>query len=354
MMRPIVPGRCRLGSPLDRDLLFEALITRRRRGVGASMARGALWAVSKLYAAGMRARNWAFDHGLRTIHDPSRPAISIGNLTAGGTGKTPVTAWLASSLAARGHRPAVLMRGYGARPRQKGDEQRLLEQMLGLSVPVIADPDRAAGACTAIERHPDISCFLLDDGFQHRRLARVFDLVLIDATRPFGLGHLLPRGLLREPATSLGRADAVLMTRADAISPAERETLTAEVRSRTAAPIFACAFELDLDAPPSAVAVSGIGNPAAFEGDLQRRGVQLQATLRFGDHHDYSADDVRRIIKAAGSVPVVMTAKDWVKLGDLWPAEGPAVLVAGQRVKFAQDDQSTLLELVSSAIFLRK
>lgn len=335
---------------LNPDQLFEDLVIRRRRGVRASVARGALWTGSVLYATAVRARNLAFHHGLRRVHDAGRPVVSIGNLTVGGTGKTPVTAWLAASLAERGHRPAVLMRGYGARPGQKGDEQRLLEQLLGRDVPVIANPDRAAGARTAVDEKPGISCFLLDDGFQHRRLARDVDLVLVDATRPFGFGHLLPRGLLREPVAGLGRADAVLVTRAAGIPPGDREALVDRIRRLTAAPVFTCTFDLAVPALSSAVAVSGIGNPAAFEDDLQRRGVRLQVVLRFADHHHYTGDDVRRIVETAGSTPVITTAKDWVKLADLWPEPGPAIHVARQEITFAEGDASHLLERIEDAI----
>ena len=155
---------------------------------------------------------------IRCVPAPHRlphPTISVGNITTGGTGKTPVVRWLAERLQEQGRRPAVLMRGY----RSEGgisDEQSLLQQQLP-EIPVIANPDRVRGAADATQKQNDIDTFILDDGFQHRRVHRDFDLVLIDATAPFGFGHILPRGSLREPLSGLRRANALLITRSSQV-----------------------------------------------------------------------------------------------------------------------------------------
>src|SRR4051812_22379030 len=180
------------------------------RGVGAALLRAGLSVISPVYATVMRGRNAKFDLGLGVTRLP-RPVISVGNITAGGTGKTPVVRWLCERLRDTGERPAVLMRGYKAAAGERGDEAAMLEGMLNRSgvqnVVVHAQADRVAGGLGVLRDHPDVSVFVLDDGFQHRRLARDFDLVLVDACEPLGYGRVFPRGLLREPACGLGRAD---------------------------------------------------------------------------------------------------------------------------------------------------
>src|SRR5688500_17263566 len=140
------------------------------RGASAAAARAGLSLLSPLYGAAVRGRNMAFDRGSRRVVTLPRPVVSVGNLTVGGTGKTPVVAWLCQRLMGAGHRPAVLMRGYKAQPGEKGDEQRLLEELLGPQVPVEADADRVRAAERVVTRFPETSIFILDDAYQHRRV----------------------------------------------------------------------------------------------------------------------------------------------------------------------------------------
>ncbi|MBU6174878.1 MAG: tetraacyldisaccharide 4'-kinase, partial [Planctomycetes bacterium] len=164
-----------------------------------------LWCASQPYAAAVTLRNWAFDRGFKKTIGVEIPVVSVGNLTAGGTGKTPTVAFLAKWFRAQNKRVAILSRGYGAGSDGRNDEAKELEITLP-DVPHLQSPDRIASARIAVDEL-GMELLLLDDGFQHRRIGRDLDIVLLDAREPFGFGHLLPRGLLREPLRSLKRAD---------------------------------------------------------------------------------------------------------------------------------------------------
>ena len=227
----------------------------------------------------MAVRNAGFDRGWKQIHHADVPVVSVGNLTLGGTGKTPMVEWVARWYRRRGVRVAILSRGYG----QTGglnDEGRVLEENLP-DVPHLQDPDRVALAGIAT-RELESELIVLDDGFQHRRLARDVDLVLLDALEPFGLGHLFPRGLLREPIRSLRRADVVVLSRADLVTAADRAAIRAEAERRAGplrwvearhAPLDLIDSEgnaspLDELAGQSVAAFCGIGNPEGFRRTL--------------------------------------------------------------------------------------
>ena len=327
------------------------LVSGAAAGPAAAAARAGLSLLSPAYAAVVRGRNRLFDLGLKPSRRLPRATVSVGNVTVGGTGKTPVIAHLARKLLDSGRTPAVLSRGYKARAGEKGDEQQLLEQLLGRRVPVAADPDRSAAAARILAARPDVDVFLLDDGFQHRRVRRDFDLVLIDATRPFGFGRVLPRGLLREPLGGLGRASAVLLTRCDHATAADLRRIKATISRHADAAIFRSRFDAgDLAevARRRVLGVCGIGNPDAFFADLRQR-CDVVSERRFGDHHDYDAADLKRIVadaRAAGAEVVVTTGKDWTKLRALWPGDLPAV-VTSQELRFAgEGDERALLDLV--------
>ncbi len=200
------------------------------RGLGAASLRALTAIAEPFYSLAMMGRNLVYDRGLLKIHPLPRPTISIGNLTTGGTGKTPVVRWLSEHLIARGLRPAVLLRGYRDDKTGGSDEANLLAEALGDRGIVVADRNRDAGARLAMAGAQPPDVFLLDDAFQHRRVARDFDLVLIDATQPFGYGHVLPRGLMREPLRGLRRADAIVITRSDQISAQQLDALQADLR----------------------------------------------------------------------------------------------------------------------------
>jgi tetraacyldisaccharide 4'-kinase len=170
---------------------------------------------SWLYGLAVGGRNRRFDRG-RGVAEVDVPVVSVGNITAGGAGKTPTVMWIAAWLRTAGHHPAIAMRGYAAGPGEPSDEQQEHRWRLP-DVHVVADPDRAASLRAFLPTHPEVDCVLLDDGFQHRGLHRDLDLVLIDATRNTMGDQLLPWGYLREPTANLRRADAVVVTRAASV-----------------------------------------------------------------------------------------------------------------------------------------
>jgi len=276
-------------------------------------------------------RNAAFDAGMRRPHRLPRPTISVGNLTTGGTGKTPFVIHLCKQLTEKGFRPAVLLRGYGQRPGSSdSDEATMLTETLGPSIPVEADANRVIAAQRVTQQHPEVNLFLLDDAFQHRQVHRDLDLVLIDATQPFGFGHVLPRGLLREPIRNLRRADAVVLTRTNAASPkqlADLDRLIAEITGHP--PIAHTRHEwsgytdptgdtqpLDVLRQARVIGVCGIGNPASFERSLRDHTGELLAMHRFPDHHHYHRDQMTTLLKSAAerhADTVVTTHKDFVK-----------------------------------------
>jgi tetraacyldisaccharide 4'-kinase len=320
---------------------FRDLVSGRRRGLRASLARLAMEAASIPYGWAIRLRNRGYDRGAKEIYRPSVPVISVGNLTVGGTGKTPMVEWLARQLRQREIRVAILSRGYGAEQGGLNDEALELELSLP-DVPHLQNPDRAASAQIAVDELAT-QLLLLDDGFQHRKLARDFDLVLLDATEPFGFDHLLPRGTLREPVAGLRRAQAIVLSRADMIDARARgevrtrvarlapEAVWAEVEHRPAALVDAAGAVYTLaelrDQP--VVAFCGIGNPAGFRHTLEGLGCRIERWREFPDHHDYTRENVEEIgglIRESGARFAVCTRKDLVKLRV--PAVGGAPLRA--------------------------
>ncbi len=317
----------------------------------------------------MRVRNAKFDRGVG-VRRLGRAVVSVGNVTAGGTGKTPVVRWLCERLRAAGDRPAVLMRGYKARAGERGDEQAMLEGLLNreglLPAVVHALADRYAGGLAVLRDHPEVNVLVLDDGFQHRRLGRDFDLVLVDASEPLGFGRVFPRGLLREPAVGLKRADAILITRADQV--AEVETVVALIRRyNSTAPIFRCSHaqvglrsaegglhSLDVLSGKKFFAFAGIGNPEGLAKQLKALPGKLAGSRWFGDHWHYAREDFKQLIDEAtrcGAEAIVTTEKDWVKIGLLMnePVEIPIWRIE-LALKFEDDDERKLFELIHAAI----
>ncbi len=278
------------------------------------------------FAAGAVLRQAAYDRGWLAIHRLPAPVVAIGNLTAGGTGKTPAVILVGALLRGLGRRPAVVSRGY------RGRDGANDEAMLMGDLPVVCDADRVRGGRTALAAGAD--CVVLDDGFQHRRLHRDLDIVLVDATRPFGDpaggdGAMLPLGYRREPLSALGRAGLLWISRADLVDPARVSALEGRlaalagrgvpvVRSRTG-PVELEPLEGGPRLPPAGLAgrpvllASGIGNPAGFEA-VARRSLGDAPAVRFADHHAYTAADVAGLERQAGPGAIVVTAKDAVKL----------------------------------------
>ena len=304
--------------------------------------------LAPLYGAGVSLRLALYRAGLLRVRRAPRPVISVGNVAAGGAGKTPFVRWLAGALLARGERPAILTRGYRRESRglvvvsdgagtlapvaSSGDEPALLARALP-RVPVVADTDRFRAAQRVLEIAPDVTLFLLDDGFSHVGLLRDADVVLLDATVPDAGGALLPAGRLREPLASLARADLIVVTRAEQANPAPALALAA--RHAPGVPVFHAETETlgirdsagetvppgKLRAAPF-VAVAGLARPAVFVETLRSLGLVPAAFLPFRDHVRYGTAEIGRIVReveASGAEAVVATEKDGVKLESVCP-----------------------------------
>lgn len=289
--------------------------------------------LSVLYGGIIRGRNCYYDRTRSASHPAGVPVISVGNLTVGGTGKTPLVIEIVRHLLSGGRKPAIVTRGYAAAAGQTADE--VLEFHAALpDVPVLVNPDRVAGAHAAVAQH-HADCVVLDDGFQHRRLRRDLDVVVIDALNPWGGGWLLPAGRLREPLSSLGRAHAIIISRVNQISESAVDDIVAETRRcAPQAALFRATAEIerlvDLFGEPRSpdelrqrhvLPACGIGNPRSFERLVEGCTAQSQRCVTFADHHRFRPADVGAIAASAaerGANLVVTTRKDWVKLAPLW------------------------------------
>lgn len=304
------------------------IMSGRQQGLASSLLRAGLTAASWPYAGAMRLRRWTYRIGLRKSHAATVPVICVGNITTGGTGKTPMVAWVVAQLQAAGKTPAILTRGYRA-VNGKSDEAELLKSITG--APVIVNPDRVTGARAAVSQGADV--IVMDDGFQHRRLRRDMDIVLVDATNPFGYDHCLPRGLLREPPAALREAAAVVITRSDAAEPEQisalREKLTslapqASIHTAIHRPVAvidenATRQELSILTGRKVCAFCGLGNPGHFFRMLGELGARLVSTQTFDDHAEYTPqviDSLRRTAENCDAEIFITTQKDAVKLTD--------------------------------------
>lgn len=300
--------------------------------------------LSAIYSAVTRTRLSLYQRGTFRTTKLDRPVISVGNMTTGGTGKTPLVEWVAKTVAGAGKKVCILTRGYGrqnpdrqvivsdgqailATPAEAGDEPYLLaNNLLGLAA-VICNADRISAARDAIEVF-GTECFVLDDGFQHLRLARDLNIVTVDATNPWGSGplahaggQLLPHGRLREPLSGLRRADCVVLTRCDQAS--DLDPLREQIRSFVG---FKFLFHSTMK-PKRPLLTSGpvaafcaVGNPNSFFAQLRNNGYELVLEKSFRDHHAYTqkdADDLVTAAKQAGATSLITTAKDAVKLRSL-------------------------------------
>jgi len=335
---------------------YRKLISGGSRGLGAALLRFILGIVTQVYRGIICLRNISYSKGWLRIHRAEVPVISIGNITTGGTGKTPLAIWFCKFLQQKKFRCAVLTRGYKTAkdPALKTQDYRDESAILAESCPkakVIVNPDRVAGAAEAVDKF-GAKVLIMDDGFQHRRLARDLDIVAIDATQPFGYGKLLPAGLLREPVTALRRADAVVITRCDQISESglsqiEKKLQLANpdmiIASSIHAPIcvkYSKPFVIPAEAgiqkngetvdsflyrndsieqlkDKNIFAFCGIGNPGAFLNTIKSLGANLVGSKIYNDHHHYKNKDIADIYRRAAELKadlILTTQKDWTKL----------------------------------------
>lgn len=340
----------------------------------------ALAPLSIIYSTVMRARAELYRRGVFRTHRAGAPVVSVGNITTGGTGKTPLVAWLARRLAAENRKVCVLSRGYGraderrrvlvsdgerilADAREGGDEPLLLAESLRGEAAVVSDADRVSAARWA-RKNLGADAFILDDGFQHLRLARSLDIVTVDATSPWGGNRVLPAGRLREPVSGLARAGCVVITRADLAEDIEAVraevvracegrslVLTSRMRTRGVRPLERHGrVEDEAHASGQTVAAfCAVGNPRAFFEQLRRDGRELTFARSFTDHHYFTQDDIDELSREAekcGARALLTTTKDAVKLRGL-TFSIPCYVV---EVELELEDEEALMSLVRRAL----
>lgn len=297
------------------------------------------------FTAIVQLRNALYTLGVLGSVRLGAPVVSVGNITVGGTGKTPLVMEVSRILLDEGKRVCVLTRGYGRRnptrrvlvsdgekllvgPEEGGDEPCEIAARLAGKVVIVADPDRVGAARFATERfQPDV--FVLDDGFQHRRIRRDLDIVCVDATDPFGNGSVIPFGRLREPVANLRRADLIAVTRTNLVTDEELRALEAKIGELAPeAAMILCGGRIrdftDVETGSATdvrqrkvFAFCGLGNPDNFFRQLAAEGPDLVGSHAFRDHRSYSQEDVDNICSMAvshGAEAVVTTSKDTVKV----------------------------------------
>lgn len=309
---------------------FRAVVSGERRGVKATALRAALRVAETPYSLAMRWRNRRYDQTPLTCHRVGKPTISVGNLTVGGTGKTPLVGWLARWFRDQQIRVAILSRGYKSSENGYNDEALELAQRLP-DVPHLQHPDRLQSALTAVEEL-DMQLLLLDDGFQHRQLSRDLDIVLLDALEPFGFGHVLPRGTLREPLDGLSRAHVIGLSRSDCVADAKRQEIRKQVlriapnalwlelvhQPRKLLSVRGSSEALNTIERARILAFCGIGNPRGFRHTLARLPCEVVQFKEFPDHHAYTREDIESLHRWAEKQSdidaVLCTHKDLVKI----------------------------------------
>lgn len=312
------------------------------------LGRGVLLAASKLYGVGVRLNRACYENGWKMVTHVNSRVVCIGNITAGGTGKTTAVLLAATTLAKAGVRVAIVSRGYKRQQktqgpvvlfdnpdidwRSAGDEPFMMSRILSqYKVPVVIAPDRVQAATEALRRFKS-QIVLLDDGLQHHRLHRDANIILIDAKNPFGNKQLLPYGILREPMTALKRASLVVLTHCEQVSQRQLEDIKDQIREyNDSVEIIESKHEPEYyfdicktqkkdltDIKGPAVCVSALGHPETFENTLSGLGLELKQKWRFPDHHYYTEENLRTFEDTRNGLPLITTFKDFVKFPDNW------------------------------------
>jgi len=339
-----------------------------------------IYVPAKLYELGVRARAALYENGLFETRGLKAPVISVGNLTVGGSGKTPCVAFLARFLRDEGRQVAILSRGYKREsrgrvevsdgreilsgPDEAGDEPYLLAKSCP-GARVVVDRDRYA-AGKWLEERSRISVFILDDGYQHLRLARDLNLLLVDASEPPDRAKMIPFGRLREPITAMGRADAVIVTRSD--QPFDRRALENAIRkfARAETPVFYASHKMTelirlagagVAGPADfagkrVAAVSGVARPDRFVADLERLGMEIALRRDFDDHHRYTREELSEVVaraREARAEAIITTEKDAYNL-PAGSAGSLALPIFAARIEFACENEVALKDLALRAI----
>lgn len=336
--RPLIlnPALSTVYPMKNRDQLLK-IIAGREKGIMAALVRLGLSCMTPLYRMAVGHRNRRFDRAIaqnntEVVKQASIPVISVGNLTTGGTGKTPLVIWIARKLRQDQRRVVLISRGYRADgdSSQRNDEAIEMEDRLA-DVPHLQDPDRFRMSQIAVEEL-ESQIIVLDDGFQHRQLHRDLDIVLVDATNPLGYGRLLPRGLLREPASNLARADFIVLTRVNLIESGQSEAILGRIaKLAPGIPVATTKtgfthllqsdgtqFDLDTISGNPIFIFCGIGNPENFSTSLAKIDLQVCGQAFFPDHHHYTREELEDVAdqaRQAGATALVCTHKDLVKIG---------------------------------------
>lgn len=311
---------------------YREIVSGEARGVTASAARAGLAILETLYAPAVALRNYWYDFIPGAAAHVDVPVISVGNITMGGTGKTPLTAAVVERAVSRGVKTAIISRGYHAKPGELNDEGKELTTRIPDCVYVQNHKRaQAAAALCALENSSRPQLIVLDDGFQHRRLARQLDIVLVDALNPFGYNRICPRGFLRESLSALRRAHCVVITRADRVAESELKRIEEKVLSYNRNLVLARASHrpgvlralsgqtepLSTVAGKRVLAFCGLGNPDGFRQTVQSLDCNIVEFKSYPDHHLYSESDEKEITALAEQVQadaVVCSMKDFVKL----------------------------------------
>lgn len=310
------------------------------------LARAALSPFELAYRGVIAVRGGMYDAGILRVHSGGIPVVSVGNITVGGTGKTPFAAWIASRLRELGKSPAIVLRGYGA-------DEPFVHRRINPAIPVIISPDRVAGIADAELKKADV--VVLDDGFQHRRAARNADIVLFSADNWSGRARLLPAGPFRESMAALDRASLIVITRKAATDDdvrAAEKSLRDYLGDKPIAVVRFDPAEIVLESNPDIrvpinelsrkkiLAIAAIGNPHAFFAQLAALGADV-IERPFPDHHAFSAHDMGELMQTGKSVDyVVCTLKDSVKLGVSWPADASPLWYVSLAVHIERGAQS--------------
>jgi tetraacyldisaccharide 4'-kinase len=310
------------------DQWYRSIISGERAGVIPALIRGTFLAASWAYGGIIKSRNFLYDRQILKPKKLSVPVISVGNITTGGTGKTPTVIMIARELQRLGKKPAVLTRGYKAPKGQKPDEVMVIEAECP-GVPVVVNKSRIEGGKTAIEKY-GADVLILDDGFQHRKLHRDLNIVLIDTTEPLGVPGMTPRGTWREHPSNLQRADLIILTRCEQVTP-QLVDYAANLLSQWVTPrdIFlqrtlvsgvhdGAGTPVSPKPDTRVIAFAGIGNPDGFLHTARSLNLAVSAACWFDDHHNYKLPaDFAPLEKLTAEREVaawVTTLKDFVKL----------------------------------------
>ena len=349
------------------EKVFRLIIEEERRSLWVKLLRAAATVAAWLYDKVVTLRNFLFDHGILKIHRLDCPVISVGNLAMGGTGKTPMVVWLARLFSEEGYRIGIVSRGYGGAESGRvivvsdgekiladqaisGDEPLMLARRLS-GMPVLCSTNRVKAGKAAIEKF-NCNALILDDGFQHRYLARDLDLVMLDSRNPFGSGWVFPRGTMREKAAALARAQVLVLSRFDGSDGAEknchnlrRQWPDKEIVTSTHRPSYIFSAADHRERPPSSLrelrlaAFAGIARPDDFFQSVHNLGGRLVYTAALPDHYPLRSELLASLAREASSFKPELwltTEKDWVRLPQTLP-QGMELWVMAMEIDLDRD-----------------